>query len=318
MNIYTEFKNIFDTLRAEVERHIVGNDDLVTFVCLSVLTGLSTAAEGPSSTGKTRTMEVAAKASGLNKGMVVFSGDVLPSDITGNLYYDLSTGTYKVRHGVYRNCEMVIGDELNRASDRTWNALLDILSGLRTVIDGVEYPVSEIFTPLFAYNPPEYQGTRPLPEALISRITWSAWVGQTSGKVDAEISRRSLAGMQIRTVLDNDAIKSARFLYHEALKIVASYVHDEAGRITGHFKDSTWRACASARTAMAMVAGATAYSLALYGEASPREDLVRTVAYNCIRHAVEPAKYMSTADKEQLVKSTLLQAGVEDWRLELA
>ncbi|MCA9349261.1 MoxR family ATPase [Candidatus Saccharibacteria bacterium] len=310
MNDYTVFTNAFNTLRAEVARHIVGNDSLIDLVCISVLTGLSTAAEGESGIGKSRAAEVCMQASGLNKGLIVLAGDTQPSDVSGNLFFNLKTGEYDIRQGPFQRFQSMILDELNRTTDRVWNALLDILNSRRTVIDGKEFPLDELFVMLATLNPIESEGTRPLPRALRDRIDLSAWVNYPSEAELAEISYRNRQNLEVDSVLEVDDIKHCRYLFGGAMRTIDREIDAEAARIANGFGGPAWRVRTSPRTVISMVNAATAWALAQRGHASPTIDDVRRMAYPAIRHTVEPEEYMSTAERNALVLNTLKGLGV--------
>ena len=173
----------------EVGRAIVGKRALLERIFCAVLAGGHVLLEDYPGLAKTLIAKSFATALGLSFKRVQFTPDLLPGDITGGYVYDRATGRFVLRKGpIFAN--LVLADEINRASPKTQSALLEAMQEGQVTIEGETLRLPEPFIVLATQNPIEYEGTFPLPEAQLDRFLLKLSVGYPSPEEEREILRR--------------------------------------------------------------------------------------------------------------------------------
>jgi MoxR-like ATPase len=158
-----------DAVRAEVGKAFIGQRELVDHALITLLAGGHLLVEGVPGLGKTLLVRALAKAIGGDSRRVQFTPDLMPSDITGNIMIDTSTGKFITKKGpVFTN--LFIADEINRAPAKTQAALFEAMQEFQVSLDGEGYPLPEPFMVLATQNPYEHEGTYPLPDAQKDRF----------------------------------------------------------------------------------------------------------------------------------------------------
>jgi MoxR-like ATPase len=129
--------------------------------------------------GKTTLARSLAKSTGCDFKSIQFTPDILPSDVTGVSVYNMKTSDFEFRAGPI-SAQIVLADEINRATPKTQSALLEAMEEHRVTVDGVTRPLPEPFMVLATQNPIEYEGTFPLPEAQMDRFLMRVHLGYPS------------------------------------------------------------------------------------------------------------------------------------------
>jgi MoxR-like ATPase len=173
----------------EVERAVVGKRTLLEMIMAAALTGGHVLLEDYPGLGKTLIARSFATALGLEFKRIQFTPDLLPGDITGGFIFNRDKNRFELRKGpIFAN--IVLADEINRASPKTQSALLEAMQEDQVTLDGETERLPEPFLVLATQNPIEYEGTFPLPEAQLDRFMLKLKVGYPSIKEEAEILRR--------------------------------------------------------------------------------------------------------------------------------
>jgi MoxR-like ATPase len=160
----------------EVERAVVGKRALLEMMMASVLAGGHILLEDFPGLGKTLIARSFAKALGLEFKRIQFTPDLLPGDITGGYIFNRVKNRFELRKGpLFAN--IILADEINRASPKTQSALLEAMQEGQVTIEGETLPLPEPFLVLATQNPIEYEGTFPLPEAQLDRFMLKLTVG---------------------------------------------------------------------------------------------------------------------------------------------
>lgn len=168
-----QFKN-------EVEKVIIGQEKVVELIFVSLLQKGHILFESVPGTGKTILSKAVAQAIGGTFKRIQFTPDVLPSDITGLNIYNPKTQEFEMRPGPV-NTDILLADEINRATPRTQSALLEVMEEKQVTIDGEHLPIDEPFIVLATQNPIESkQGTFDLPEAQLDRFLMKINLGYPS------------------------------------------------------------------------------------------------------------------------------------------
>ncbi len=159
-------------VRTEIGRRIIGQDDVVEQTLVTLLSGGHALLMGVPGLGKTRLVETIGRVTGLATGRVQFTPDLMPADILGAEV--LETAEDGSRHFRFIEgpvfCQLLLADEINRASPRTQSALLQAMQERKVTIAGASRPLPRPFHVLATQNPLEQEGTYPLPEAQLDRF----------------------------------------------------------------------------------------------------------------------------------------------------
>jgi len=154
---------------AEVSRAVVGKRDVLEKILAAALAGGHVLLEDFPGLGKTLIARSFATALGLGFRRIQFTPDLLPADITGGYVYNRASGQFDLRQGpVFTN--ILLADEINRASPKTQSALLEAMQENQVSLEGESLPLPQPFIVLATQNPIEYEGTFPLPEAQLDRF----------------------------------------------------------------------------------------------------------------------------------------------------
>ena len=184
-----ELAGLSDRVIGEVERAVVGKRPLLQKIMAALLAGGHVLLEDYPGLGKTLIARSFAVALGLEFKRIQFTPDLLPGDITGGYVYDRAEGRFNLRRGpVFAN--VVLADEINRASPKTQSALLEAMQEYQVTLEGETLKLPEPFCVMATQNPIEYEGTFPLPEAQLDRFAMKLAVGYPSPGEELEILRR--------------------------------------------------------------------------------------------------------------------------------
>lgn len=180
---------ISNRIIAEVERAIVGKRALLQKILAAVLAGGHVLLEDYPGLAKTLIAKSLAVALGLEFKRIQFTPDLLPSDITGGYIYNREQGRFELHPGpIFAN--IILADEINRASPKTQSALLEAMQEYQVTLEGQTMSLPEPFMVIATQNPIEYEGTFPLPEAQLDRFLVKLSVGYPSPEEEQEILRR--------------------------------------------------------------------------------------------------------------------------------
>jgi MoxR-like ATPase len=174
---------------AEIERAVVGKRSLLEMIMTAALAGGHVLLEDFPGLGKTLVARSFATVLGLDFKRIQFTPDLLPGDITGGYVLDRASNRFQLRRGpIFSN--IVLADEINRASPKTQSALLEAMQERQVTLEGESLPLPEPFLVIATQNPIEYEGTFPLPEAQLDRFMLKLSVGYPDVAEEKEILNR--------------------------------------------------------------------------------------------------------------------------------
>jgi MoxR-like ATPase len=290
-----KFQDKFQSLRAEVGKVLVGQEDMLHRLLLGFLAGGHVLLEGVPGLAKTLVIRTLADAIDGRFSRIQFTPDMLPGDVTGTQIFHPKEGTYAVKKGpVFGN--LVLADEINRAPAKVQAALLEAMQEGQVTIGDQSFPLLEPFLVLATQNPIEQEGTYPLPEAQLDRFMLKVKVGYPSREDEIKIlDRMAGAGPEPRAsrVMSLEDILGARDAVRQVFvdDKVKRYVVDVVGatrdpRAAGMPQlDSLIENGASVRASINLVKVAKAHAL-LSGRdyISPHD--VKSIAHDVLRHRV--------------------------------
>ncbi|NIM94359.1 MAG: AAA domain-containing protein [Anaerolineales bacterium] len=181
-----EIQELVDRLINNVETVIVGKRDAVRLVVIGLLCKGHILIEDVPGTGKTMLAKSLAKSVGCSFNRIQFTPDMLPTDVTGVSIYNQKTLEFEFRPGPIM-AQIVLTDEINRATPKTQAALLEAMEERQVTVDGVTHPTPDPFLVLATQNPIEYEGTFPLPEAQLDRFLLRINIGYPSPRYEIDI-----------------------------------------------------------------------------------------------------------------------------------
>ena len=182
----TLIQSVFEKIKSEAQKVIVGQEELFELVVVSFLSGGHVLLEGVPGTAKTLIAKTLALVVSGEFSRVQFTPDLMPSDIVGTGVYDLATHQFNLKRGpVFTN--VLLADEINRAPAKTQSALLECMEERQVSIDGVRHELTAPFMVLATQNPVEYEGTYPLPEAQLDRFLFKLRVDYPGREMEQQI-----------------------------------------------------------------------------------------------------------------------------------
>jgi MoxR-like ATPase len=184
----SETKQTFDRLRANLGRTIKGKADVIEQVLVCLAAGGHLLIEDLPGLGKTTLAYALARSMDCAFARIQFTSDLLPSDVTGVAIYDETVKEFIFKRGpVFAN--IVLADEINRATPKTQSALLEVMDRGKVTVDGKAYAVGVPFMVFATQNPVDYEGTFPLPESQMDRFLMRLQMGYPQGADELEILR---------------------------------------------------------------------------------------------------------------------------------
>jgi len=176
-------------LQENIERVIVGKGDVVTLALVAILCEGHLLIQDVPGTGKTALAKAIARSLGCSFRRVQGTPDLLPTDITGTYVFNQQTSTFQLRPGPIM-AQVVLVDEINRATPRTQSALLEAMQERQVTVEGETMALARPFLVIATQNPVELEGTFPLPEAQLDRFLMQITMGYPSQEEDKIILRR--------------------------------------------------------------------------------------------------------------------------------
>lgn len=224
------FEEYYEKIRANCSKVIVGKDECIRKIVIAYLAGGHVLLEDVPGTGKTMLFRAFSKSVGGSYKRVQFTPDIMPSDLTGINFYNQKSGEFEFRPGPLF-AQMVLADEINRATPRTQSSLLEAMGEGQISVDGTTYPMSKPFMVLATQNPLESGGTFPLPEAQKDRFMMKMSLGYMLRDEELSVlTRESSLNLldRIEQVVSVEETYELQDSYHgiEVSESVKSYIMD--------------------------------------------------------------------------------------------
>ncbi len=204
-------------IRANIGQVIVGKDEAINLALVALLCEGHLLLEDVPGIGKTTLAKALARSLGCSFRRIQFTPDLLPSDVTGLSVYNQKTQEFEFRPGPLL-AQIVLADEINRATPRTQSALLEAMQERQFTVDGRTMPLPRPFFLLATQNPIELEGTFPLPEAQVDRFFMRLKLGYPSIEEESAILKQSDAGdplIDLQPVLAGDELLKMQGAIHQ-------------------------------------------------------------------------------------------------------
>lgn len=283
----------YKALKQEIHQVIVGQDEVVDQVLISIFSRGHCLLVGVPGLAKTLLVNTIADTLGLSFNRIQFTPDLMPSDIVGSEILDESRNFKFIKGPLFNN--IILADEINRTPPKTQSALLEAMQERRVTAAGTTYSLPHPFFVLATQNPIEQEGTYPLPEAQLDRFMFNIWVDYPSFVEEMAIVKTTTTDtkIQLKQIVSGEQIANYQELIRRipvsdnvleyAVKLVAKTRKDSeyATKLTKDF--ISWGA--GPRASQYLIVGAKCHA-ALRGKFSPDIDDVKAVAIPILRHRI--------------------------------
>ncbi len=284
-----------ESVRQELQTVIRGKPDVIDSVLTALLAGGSVLLEDVPGVGKTTLAKSIAALIDLEFARVQCTPDLLPADILGSSIYQPATGSFEFRPGPIF-CDLLIADEVNRASPRTQSALLEAMAESQVTIDGRHYELKQPFLVIATQNPFGFEGTFPLPESQLDRFLFRLSMDYPDPDSEIELlldQPTDDPDFELQPVMHRDDLTRLQKCVRQT-KVdikVAKYIVDLVNMTR---RDSRLRVGCSPRGAKMLLWAAQARAV-LRGRGFVMPDDVQEVAVPVIAHRISPRNISTTA-----------------------
>ena len=259
----TRIGELASELRESVQRVVVGKSDVIDLAIIAVICRGHVLVEDVPGIGKTTMAKALAQSLGCTFSRIQFTPDLMPTDVLGVNFYNQKTGDFEFRAGPIFS-QVILADEINRATPRTQSAMLEAMQERQVTVDGQTRRLNEPFLVLATQNPIELEGTFPLPEAQLDRFMIRIKLGYPSAEEESDILQRF---ERDTTLPDLDAVTGAKEL-REMQRLVTTV------RVEDIIRDYIVELVQSTRSNDGLTLGASPRAaLALYKTAQARAAL---------------------------------------------
>ena len=281
----------YNELKKEIKKVIVGQDEIVEQVLISVFSGGHALLIGVPGLAKTLLVHTVADALGLNFKRIQFTPDLMPSDILGAELLDENRQFKFIKGPIFSN--IILADEINRTPPKTQAALLEAMQEKSVTIAGHSYKLDKPYFVLATQNPIEQEGTYPLPEAQVDRFMFAVNLDYPTFSVEVDIVKNTTIGSMptINSLFTPEEIISNQKLIQKIP--VADNVIEYAVTLVGKTRPKSKAAPelvkkyidwgAGPRASQNLISGAKTYAV-LHGKFSPDIEDVQKVAIGILRH----------------------------------
>jgi MoxR-like ATPase len=312
LTLTVDSKTLVNTLIENVSNVIVGKRDAVELVLVALISNGHVLIEDVPGVGKTMLVRSIATSTGCDYRRMQFTPDLLPSDVTGASIFNQQTGEFNFRPGPIM-AQIVLADEINRATPKTQSALLEAMGEQQVTVEGVTRKLPSPFMVLATQNPIEYEGTFPLPEAQLDRFFMRISLGYPDAEQEVAIMDRREHGDPIdslKAVCTPDDISKLQLAAEEVFidALVKQYIVGLANATRLHPEAALG---VSPRASINLMKGGKAYAM-LHDRDYVVPDDIKAIAIPTLAHRVllTPSARMREVTQETVINDVLNQVYV--------
>lgn len=303
----TESKAVMERLRHNMRQTIKGKDDVIDLVLVGLACGGHLLIEDLPGVGKTTLAYALARSMDCTFSRIQFTSDLLPSDVTGVAIYDETVREFVFKRGpVFAN--VVLADEINRATPKTQSALLEVMDRARVTVDGEPHAVGTPFMVFATQNPVDYEGAFPLPESQMDRFFLRLHMGYPAASDELEIlrnARLSYDSIPLNPVASREEILALQSLVPRIF--IEDSVLDYVLRIVAATRsEAEFKAGVSVRGGLALKMAAQARALISGRDFVIPEDVVELVTH-VLAHRLTPMRPPGDAMEERRTVAAALR-----------
>ena len=196
-DISAKYSKIISNVITEAQKNIVGQEDVIKKIIISIISGGHVLLESVPGLAKTLMIKTMAEIFSVNNVRIQFTPDLLPADIIGTKIYKNNSGTFEIQKGpIFHN--FILADEINRAPPKVQSALLESMQEKQVSIHGETFQLDKPFLVLATQNPIENEGTYKLPEAQVDRFALKIKIKYPSKEQEIEIIERNTSNVEIK------------------------------------------------------------------------------------------------------------------------
>lgn len=297
-------------VKSEIQKLIIGQEDMIDLLMVSMLCGGHCLVEGVPGIAKTLTTKLLAKTIHVDFSRIQFTPDLMPADVVGTNVFNMKSSEFSFKRGpIFSN--VVLIDEINRAPAKTQSALFEVMEEFQVTIDGETYPMSQPYFVLATQNPLEQEGTYKLPEAQLDRFIFRILIDYPNLEEEIQILNRfstdfnQLQVQDIKPVISGAEIMNYRQLVEQVrlesglLKYIAQVINETRNNPNLYLG-------ASPRASLAILKASKA-NAAMNGRDFVTPDDVKKVAYPVLNHRImlTPEREMEGYDSKQVIEEIL-------------
>ncbi len=305
-NLQSEISEV----RNELKKVIVGQEKMIDYLLVALLSNGHILLEGVPGIAKTITVKLLSKALDINFSRIQFTPDLMPSDVLGTSVFDLKKSEFEFKKGpIFSN--LVLIDEINRAPAKTQSALFEVMEERQITIDGLRFDMNKPFLVVATQNPIEQEGTYRLPEAQLDRFLFKIVIGYPSLEDEIEIiTREHKTKVEDKTNTIKKVLKSENLIeYQKIVKniLIEPQLIEYIAKIIQNTRENSFLYLGASPRASLAILNASKGFAALAGRDFVTPEDIKQAAYPVLGHRViiSPEKEMEGIKTEQIIQQII-------------
>jgi len=316
----SDFRQVVKDVIANIETVVLDKNAVIKSALSGYLAGGHILLEDVPGVAKTMMVRALAISTGCTYNRIQCTPDLLPTDISGVSIYNQKTQEFEFRKGPIF-AQILVADEINRATPRTQSALLEAMAEAQVSVDGNTYKLAPPFTVFATQNPVEQEGTFPLPEAQLDRFMMKLSVGYPNIQSETQLLEHTRAAHPIDSI---KAVTTPDMISRMQASVREVYVHDKVRdylvRLIHRTRDSTHLSLGASPRASIMLFRASQAFAAVHGRGYVIPDDIKSLAPSILQHRLilNPESRLRRVTTEtvmnDILKEVSVPAGVANWK----
>ncbi len=318
MNSITELHEMIDAVKSEISKVIIGQEEIIDKMLLTVFASSHALIEGVPGVAKTLLVKTIGKVINCQNNRIQFTPDMMPSDITGTNVYNMQSQSFELFKGpIFTG--LLLADEINRAPAKTQSALLQCMQERLVSIDSKTHELPPYFTVFATQNPIEHEGTYPLPEAQKDRFLLKINMDYPTAEEEHELAQRIINNEapedifnsdEVKTIINIEQFQQAKKLFNQVT--VKQEIIDYIVRIVRNTRtDSALLVGAGPRATQALLLASRIVAVMQKRDFVTPDD-VKSVAYPVLTHRLilRPEFEIEGVSTDEIIRQILTKTAV--------